>query len=149
MESLQPIKSAHDVKRIDPDPRRPSVTSVFKPGDSPNLDGLTEDEAALVALGYKASLSFIAVLCLRGLELAHLLLCPKRGDNSKLHSLNRTQPPVLCHANLLNSKNSRENFRFGQLSASPLPSWVFCLVLLVLCIMEWDMLDQVAWFGDG
>lgn len=35
------------------DPRKPSVTSIMPDGDVPNLDGLTADEAALVALGYK------------------------------------------------------------------------------------------------
>ncbi|KAI9745081.1 MAG: hypothetical protein M1818_001359 [Claussenomyces sp. TS43310] len=35
------------------DVRKPSVTTVMPDGDVPNLDGLTADEAALVALGYK------------------------------------------------------------------------------------------------
>ncbi|KAG9231578.1 amino acid permease-domain-containing protein [Amylocarpus encephaloides] len=35
------------------DPRRPSVTTVLPAGDVPNFEGLTADEAALVALGYK------------------------------------------------------------------------------------------------
>ncbi len=35
------------------DPQHPHVTSVFLDGDVPNLDGLSADEAALVALGYK------------------------------------------------------------------------------------------------
>lgn len=32
---------------------RPSVTSIMPDGDVPNTEGLTADEAALVALGYK------------------------------------------------------------------------------------------------
>ncbi|KAE8446452.1 hypothetical protein EG329_011915 [Mollisiaceae sp. DMI_Dod_QoI] len=35
------------------DLRKPSVTTVLPDGDVPNLDGLSADEAALVALGYK------------------------------------------------------------------------------------------------
>jgi len=35
------------------DPRKPSVTSIMPDGDVPNFDGLSADEAALVALGYK------------------------------------------------------------------------------------------------
>jgi amino acid transporter len=35
------------------DPRKPSVTSILPDGDVPNFDGLSADEAALVALGYK------------------------------------------------------------------------------------------------
>ncbi|TVY18996.1 putative amino-acid permease [Lachnellula arida] len=35
------------------DPRRPSVTSIMPDGDVPNYDGLSADEAALTALGYK------------------------------------------------------------------------------------------------
>ncbi|EHL03464.1 putative Uncharacterized amino-acid permease [Glarea lozoyensis 74030] len=35
------------------DPRKPSVTSILPNGDIPNFEGLTADEAALVALGYK------------------------------------------------------------------------------------------------
>jgi hypothetical protein len=35
------------------DPRKPSVTSILPNGDVPNFEGLTADEAALVALGYK------------------------------------------------------------------------------------------------
>jgi hypothetical protein len=35
------------------DPHKPSVTSIMLEGDVPNLDGLSADEAALVALGYK------------------------------------------------------------------------------------------------
>jgi hypothetical protein len=35
------------------DPRKPSVTSIMPDGDVPVLDGLSADEAALVALGYK------------------------------------------------------------------------------------------------
>jgi hypothetical protein len=35
------------------DLRKPSVTTVLPDGDSPDLEGLSADEAALVALGYK------------------------------------------------------------------------------------------------
>lgn len=58
MATLEPIKS-HGQKRSlsvsQPgfDPRRPSVTSIMPDGDVPNTEGLTADEAALVALGYK------------------------------------------------------------------------------------------------
>jgi len=52
MASLKPIKSSHSGKSH-PDPRKPSVTSVLPEGDSPNFEGLSADEAALVALGYK------------------------------------------------------------------------------------------------
>jgi hypothetical protein len=59
METLAPIKSASKAHRKSSgsqpafDPRRPSVTSIMPDGDVPNFDGLTADEAALVALGYK------------------------------------------------------------------------------------------------
>jgi len=35
------------------DLRKPSVTTVLPDGDVPDFDGLSADEAALVALGYK------------------------------------------------------------------------------------------------
>lgn len=36
-----------------PDMRKPSVTSILPDGDVPVIEGLSADEAALVALGYK------------------------------------------------------------------------------------------------
>ncbi|KAG4420015.1 hypothetical protein IFR04_006866 [Cadophora malorum] len=54
MASLKPIKSSHSGKsHPEADPRKPSVTTVLPDGDSPNFEGLSADEAALVALGYK------------------------------------------------------------------------------------------------
>jgi hypothetical protein len=35
------------------DPRKPSVTTIMPDGDVPNFEGLSKDEAALVALGYR------------------------------------------------------------------------------------------------
>jgi hypothetical protein len=46
MHSAHPPRSSFD-------PRKPSVTSIMPDGDVPNFTGLTADEAALVALGYK------------------------------------------------------------------------------------------------
>lgn len=53
MDHLAPIKSKASGSPAQFDPRRPSVTSVLPPGDVPNYEGLSADEAALVALGYK------------------------------------------------------------------------------------------------
>jgi hypothetical protein len=59
MDHLAPIKSGSKSHRKSSgshaqfDPRRPSVTSIMPDGDVPNFEGLSADEAALVALGYK------------------------------------------------------------------------------------------------
>ena len=56
MVSLEKVKSKSSSKLREPpkyDPRKPSVTSIMPDGDVPNFDGLSADEAALVALGYK------------------------------------------------------------------------------------------------
>jgi uncharacterized membrane protein len=53
MATLEPIKSHPERSLSVNDPRRPSVTSIMPDGDVPNFNGLTADEAALVALGYK------------------------------------------------------------------------------------------------
>lgn len=50
LEKIRSRSSGHDAPAYDP--RKPSVTSVLH-GDVPNLEGLSPDEAALVALGYK------------------------------------------------------------------------------------------------
>jgi hypothetical protein len=57
LETLEPIRS-HGKNRLSIsqaqyDARRPSVTTVLPDGDVPNIEGLSADEAALVALGYK------------------------------------------------------------------------------------------------
>lgn len=51
MVSLLKVKS--NASQPQYDPRKPSVTSIMPDGDVPNLTGLSADEAALVALGYK------------------------------------------------------------------------------------------------
>ena len=51
MAILKPVRSNASQARYDP--RKPSVTSIMPDGDVPNFDGLTEDEKALTALGYK------------------------------------------------------------------------------------------------
>lgn len=54
MATLEEIKThASGGKRHSIDPRRQSVTTVLPPGELVDTEGLTADEAALVALGYK------------------------------------------------------------------------------------------------
>ncbi|RDW66948.1 amino acid transporter-3 [Coleophoma crateriformis] len=52
MASLKQVKSSSSAPAYDP--RKPSVTSIMPDGDVPiHMDGLSADESALVALGYK------------------------------------------------------------------------------------------------
>lgn len=51
MASLLKVKSSSSQPQFDP--RKPSVSSVLRDGDVPNYEGLSADEAALTALGYK------------------------------------------------------------------------------------------------
>lgn len=53
MATLEEIKSHASGKRHSIDPRRQSVTTVLPPGEVVDMEGLSADEAALVALGYK------------------------------------------------------------------------------------------------
>ena len=53
MASLLKVKSGASASHPAYDPRKPSVTSIMPDGDVPNYTGLSADEAALVALGYK------------------------------------------------------------------------------------------------
>jgi len=56
MHDLEASKSHHSARshpHASFDARKPSVTTVLPDGDVPDFEGLTEDEAALTALGYK------------------------------------------------------------------------------------------------
>jgi hypothetical protein len=60
MADLKEVKSntsnprqSHSASHAGIDLRKPSVTTVLPDGDVPNFEGLTADEATLVALGYK------------------------------------------------------------------------------------------------
>lgn len=60
MSDLKEVKSntshprqSHSASHAGIDLRKPSVTTVLPDGDVPNFEGLSADEAALVALGYK------------------------------------------------------------------------------------------------
>jgi hypothetical protein len=59
MATLEEIKTHHSGKshvRRSLDPRRQSVTTVLPAGEVIDVEGLSADEAALVALGYKQEL---------------------------------------------------------------------------------------------
>lgn len=56
MHDLEASKSHHSAKSHSQshfDARKPSVTTVLPDGDAPDFEGLSADEAALTALGYK------------------------------------------------------------------------------------------------
>jgi hypothetical protein len=59
MSSLKEVKSNHSHRHSHShghgniDIRKPSVTTILPDGDVPDFEGLSADEAALVALGYK------------------------------------------------------------------------------------------------